>query len=81
MGLIHKWMDGMGSMFPLSCAPVRAHTGRQLSAYKKTWSAHKFFLALMRPTYYLRLNLTNWDPSHGWVELPILSTTKHHNYN
>ena len=27
-------------MFPLGCAC--AHTGREMSAHKKTWSAHKF---------------------------------------
>jgi len=31
-------------MFPLSCARVRAHTGHETSASKKTWSAHKCFL-------------------------------------
>jgi len=30
-------------MFPLSCVPVRAHTGREMSAHKKTWSTHTFF--------------------------------------
>jgi len=28
-------------MFPLNCAQVCAHTGRETSAHKKTWSAHK----------------------------------------
>ena len=30
------------AMFPLSCARVRASTGREMSAHKKTWSARKF---------------------------------------
>ena len=29
-------------MFPLSCARVRAHTGHEVSARKKTWSTYKF---------------------------------------
>ena|SRR6218665_1279360 len=29
-------------MFPLSCARVSAHIGRENSAHKKTWSAHTF---------------------------------------
>jgi len=28
-------------MFPLNCARFRAHTGRERSKRKKTWSAHK----------------------------------------
>jgi len=28
-------------MLPLSCACLRAHTGREMSAHKKTWSTHK----------------------------------------
>jgi len=28
-------------MFPLSCARARAYTGRETSAHKQTWSAHK----------------------------------------
>jgi len=31
-------------MFSLSCVHVHAHTGREMSAHKKTWSAHKFYL-------------------------------------
>jgi len=30
----------LGSMFPLNCERVRAHTGREMSTHKKTWSAH-----------------------------------------
>jgi len=30
-------------MFPLSCARVRTHTGRETSAHKKTWSAQQNF--------------------------------------
>jgi len=30
------------AMFPLSCARACAHTGREMSTHKKTWSAHKF---------------------------------------
>jgi len=29
-------------MFPLRCARVRAHTGREISAHENTWSAQKF---------------------------------------
>jgi len=29
-------------MFPLSCEHVRVHAGREMSAHKKTWRAHKF---------------------------------------
>jgi len=35
--------DESAAMFPLSCACVRAHTGREMSAHKETWSAHKFY--------------------------------------
>jgi len=28
-------------LFPLTCARVRMHTGRDTSAQKKTWSTHK----------------------------------------
>jgi len=35
-------------MFPLSC--VRAHTGREMSAHKKTWSTHKFSFEKMLHT-------------------------------
>src|SRR6218665_836698 len=28
-------------MFPLRCVRVRAHTSRETSAHKKTWSTHK----------------------------------------
>jgi len=33
----------MPAMFPLSCARVHMHTGREMSAHKKTWGTHKFF--------------------------------------
>src|SRR6218665_589273 len=33
-------------MFPLSCARVPAHTGRETSAHKKTSSAHKCYLQI-----------------------------------
>jgi len=33
---------GSEAMFPLSCARVRAHIGRQMIAHKKVGSAHKF---------------------------------------
>jgi len=29
-------------MFPLSCARMHMHTGREMSAHKKTGSAYKF---------------------------------------
>jgi len=37
-------------MFPLSCARVRAHTGRKTSTHKKTWSAQNiiFFEKCLR---------------------------------
>src|SRR6218665_4124061 len=34
---------GFKPMFPLSCARVRAHTGCETSAHKKTWRANKIF--------------------------------------
>jgi len=34
-------------MFPLSCACVRAHTGRKTSAHKKTWSAQNIMFQKM----------------------------------
>src|SRR6218665_2490811 len=38
-------------MFPLSCARVRAHTGRKTRAHKKTWSAQKIIFPEMCCTY------------------------------
>jgi len=34
-------------MLPLSCARVRAHTGRKMHAHKKTWSAQKIIFPKM----------------------------------
>jgi len=38
------FVDESRSMFPLSCARVRTLTSCEMSAHKKTWSAHKCFL-------------------------------------
>ena len=42
-GILLDNYRGIWSMFPLSCASVRAHTGREMSTHKKTWSADKFY--------------------------------------
>jgi len=44
-------------MFPLSCVRVRAHTGREMSTQKKTWSAHKFSFKKMFSTYFIHVIL------------------------
>src|SRR6218665_3053203 len=41
------------AMFPLSCACVRTHIGREMSAHKKTWSAHKFSFKKCFCTYFI----------------------------
>jgi len=38
-------------MFPLSCARVRAHTGRGTSTQKKTWSAQKKTWSAQKKTW------------------------------
>ena len=38
------------TMFPLSCVSVCVHTGHEISAHKKTWSAHKWFLQIFHTT-------------------------------
>jgi len=38
------------AIFSLGCACVRTHTGREMSAHKKTWSAHKCFLHIISYT-------------------------------
>ena len=43
------------SMFPLSCAHVRAHTGRETSAHKKTWSAHRISFQKWFFTYFMHI--------------------------
>jgi len=53
-------------MYPLSCVRVCAHTRRETSAHKKTWSAHKCsfqkcfcrcFIHVVPNTYGSRLNV------------------------
>jgi len=52
------------SMFPLSCARVRAHTSRETSTHKKTWNAHKILL----PKLYLHTILFHTRRSkYRWV--------------
>src|SRR6218665_186737 len=45
-------------MFPLSCTRVRAHTGHETSAHKKTCSAYKMFLPKMILHIFLTLHYT-----------------------
>src|SRR6218665_342203 len=42
-------------MFPLSCAHVRAHTGCEMSAHRKTLSAHKFSFKNVSYKYFIHL--------------------------
>jgi len=41
----------------LSCARVRAHTGREMSAHKETWSARKFSIKKCFCTYFIHVIL------------------------
>jgi len=43
------------AMFPLSCARECAHTGRETSAHKKTWSAHKYSLQKWLCTHFIHV--------------------------
>jgi len=46
---------GLSPMFPLSCARVHAHTGRETSAHKKTWSAQKISFQKWLCIYFLHI--------------------------
>jgi len=46
------------AMFPLSCASVHVHTGREMSTHKKTCSAHKFSFKECVCTYFMHGMLT-----------------------
>ena len=50
------------SMFPLSCAFVRVHRGRETSAHKKTCSAHKCYFQICFCTYFIHV-VPNADES------------------
>ena len=47
----------LGPMFPLNCVCVHAHTGRDMSTHKKTWSAHKFSFKKYFCTYFIHVVL------------------------
>ena len=53
-------------MFPLRCVRVRAHKGREMSAHKKTWSAHKCSLKNAFCTYFIHV-IPNTDESRSNV--------------
>ena len=50
------------AMFPLSCACVRAHTGREMSAHKKTWDGHK---SSFKKCFFAHLTYMSFDMSAG----------------
>ena len=52
-GSVGLLLRGLGPMYPLRCARVRANTAREMSAHKKTWSAHKSSLQKCFCTYFI----------------------------
>jgi len=53
-GIVDTCTCSFWAMFPLSCARVRAHTGSETSAHKKTWGAHKCSLKKCFCTHFIQ---------------------------
>ena len=57
---VHCTLSGLVAIFPLRCA--RVHTGREMSAHKKSWSAHKFSFKECFCIHFINvvLNINRW---------------------
>jgi len=58
---VNRFKEYSRTMFPLRCARrVRAHTGREMSAHKKTWRAHKCSFQKWFCTFHTRHSKFRW---------------------
>jgi len=63
-------------MFPLSCAHLHAHTGRETSSQNKNWNAHKcsfqkcFFAHISYTSFQIQMSSGKMLHKRKWIQLP-----------